>query len=68
MADLLFNCTTGTWPTSGSGTPCDFNSAEACDATDIDLLATAVRNGTSDSRDSTSTVMTDREGDELVVV
>ena len=50
MDDLLFACTTGPCPTVGNGTPCDFNSDEDCNATDINLLAAAVRNGTSDSK------------------
>ena len=33
-----------------AGTPCDFNGDSNCDDVDIDLLADAVRNGTSDSQ------------------
>ena len=37
-------------PSGGGGMPCDFNSSGGCDDADIDLLADAVRNGTSDAK------------------
>lgn len=52
MDDLLFECTTGNCPDfpGTGGTACDFNGDNECDDIDIDLLAAAVRNGTSDSK------------------
>ena len=37
-------------PVSSTGPDCDFSSDSLCDDVDIDLLAAAVRNGTSDSK------------------
>ena len=37
-------------PLSGGGLPCDFSSDDICNQTDIDLIAAAVRNMTSDSQ------------------
>ena len=49
MDDLLFTCTTGTCPGPPGGTSGDFNNDNVLDDLDIDILAAAVRNGTSDS-------------------